>query len=180
MIREAERHALAFVLLGANAAASSFLVQDGAPFKGIRESDLPSTHAALDAYIVLLRAFLYLLKKSMENDQGLSLSIGSTFDELADKLSNATDLSSDFFDLSQEAELESREGVGYVLDFSLAMFRHTLCGRIEGLAGWKAPRTPDMPEPGYVGTAVYFGTVLVEVAAHNLGLLRTKLSQTRT
>ena len=173
LISEAQRHALAFVILGANAAVFSFFVDKGAPFRKICRSELVSNDSPVDAYIVLLRIFFYLLDKSMQNDNSLNVSINATIDNIIKSFSEATEYSPDVFDLSWYREIESREGVGYTLDVSLDDFRQTLCGRIEGLSGWSVPGIPK--SAGYAATIVFFHTILDLVAAHNLELLRSKL-----
>ena len=173
-ISEAQRHALAFVILGANAATFSFIADKGAPFQKIRRSDLASNDSILAAYIVLLRIFFYLLDKSMENDKSLYRSIGAETDEMIKSFAEATKFSLDIFSLSSYREIESREGVGYTLDVSLADFRQTLCGQMEGLSEWSVPGELNA---GYMATTVFYRSVLDVVAAHNLEILRSKLSK---
>lgn len=186
VIKRPERHALAFVALGAMGTAFTFLAENGAPFKKLRKSDLPSaletgasldelSNAILSAYTVLLRIFFYLLSKAMEDDEDLSLSIGATFDDMLSKFADATGFSAEMFKQGQNLQdIESHEGAGYVLDVNLADFRMTLCGKIEGLSGWRVPGGPYIGD--YLGTVTFFRATLDRQYAHSLAILRSSLA----
>ena len=186
VIKRPERHALAFVTLGAMSTAFTFLTDNDAPFKKLRKSDLPSfleagatvgelSNASLGAYIVLLKIFFYLLSKAMEDDENLSFSIGATFDDMLSKFADITGFSADMFKQGQNSrDVENREGAGYMLDINLADFRMTLCGKIEGLSRWRVPGSPYNGD--YLHTVIFFRAALDQVSAHNLAILRSNLA----
>ena len=122
---------------------------------------------------MLVKIFFYLLSKSMEADHDLSSKIGTTVDDLLGKFADVTEFSADMFDIASLQEIESREHYGAALDVSLADFRMTLCGRIEGLPEWRAPGAP---KGSYVSTVLFSRTILQEVAARNLAILRSNLA----
>lgn len=153
-ISDIERDALTFVAHGADTAMSKFLMENGAPFKKIRESDIPSGNVMPDAYLSLLKTFFLILEGAIRNDDWLSSRLTSGADRLKSKFSVISGYPSEllYWDMSKKIQTEngsvalsdllksySENARDHTMDVCLADFRYTLCGSIEGLNRWKPP-----------------------------------------
>lgn len=135
--------ALTFVLDTSRGLIFSFLKEKQSPLYRLKPADLPDPEAPLYAFVDLLTAILYRLKREMMDDEELVARLEKSHEELTSLFCETIELKhSDVSEMLQAVDqLEPGVGGDFIWDIWLAYFRESLTGRAEGISfdhkAWK-------------------------------------------
>lgn len=175
-ISSGETYATGFVISGARSSAFGYLADKGAPFRNIKQSDLPSDTAHHQFYNYLTIAFFFALYKRLGTDQWLSTRLGIEPEQLVSLVETYSGVRSvtlpALIELDADTSIVDRnslelgtnlsEGMsapkGYAIEAMLALVRESLCGQVVGLPSFKKYVPWELLKAGlgHVGIIVYF------------------------
>ena len=169
-------HAFAFAVVTSRDLVFSLLCEKQSPLYRLRPTDLPDPEAPVHAFVDLITATLYQLKREMEANSELAAKLEMPHPELTRLFCELIGLEhTEVWKMLQGAEeLHPEEEGSFMWDVWVAYFRETLTGRVEGIPfnhkAWKS---------GYNDVVAFYGGLTSMVVGQSLGRLRASVGLSR-
>ena len=168
--------AFAFVVDTSCDLVYTFLGEKQAPLYRLRPNDLPDPEAPVHAYVDLITAMLYQLKREMEDSSELAAKLELPHPELTRQFCELIGLDhTEVSEMLQGAEeLHPEDEGSFMWDVWVAYFRETLTGRVEGIPfkhrAWKR---------SYDDVVAFYRGLTSMVVGQSLGRLRASVGLAR-